>query len=150
MTLISHSRMVGLCLQAADVLLKSGISAEVLNLRTIRPLDRAAILDAARRNHRIVTVEEGWPQSGVGAEISAMIVESDAFHYLDAPIERVTGADIPMPYVHARARVEVCMPPGARTNPPRVTRRYAENLESLARPKVEDIVAVTERVCFRE
>jgi pyruvate dehydrogenase E1 component beta subunit len=123
-TLISHSRMVGLCLQAADVLLKSGISAEVMNLRTIRPLDRAAILDAARRNHRIVTVEEGWPQSGVGAEISAMIVESDAFHSLDAPIERVTGADIPMP--------------------------YAENLEALARPKVEDIVAVAERVCFRE
>ncbi len=116
--------MVGLCLQAADVLLKSGISAEVMNLRTIRPLDRAAILDAARRNHRIVTVEEGWPQSGVGAEISAMIVESDAFHSLDAPIERVTGADIPMP--------------------------YAENLEALARPKVEDIVAVAERVCFRE
>eukprot|EP00958_Prasinococcus_capsulatus_P008422 scaffold823_cov397-Prasinococcus_capsulatus_cf.AAC.18 len=97
-TLVSHSRGVGKCLEAAQLLLEQhGVSAEVINLRTIRPLDRAAIAASVQKTNRLVSVEEGWPQSGVGAEIMAVTVE-DSFDYLDAPIERVCGADVPMPY----------------------------------------------------
>jgi len=70
----------------------------VINLRTIRPLDRQCIIESVKKTNRIVNVEEGWPQSGIGSEIAALIMESEAFDYLDAPMERVTGADIPMPY----------------------------------------------------
>ena len=70
----------------------------MINLRTIRPLDRQCIIESVKKTNRIVNVEEGWPQSGIGSEIAALIMESEAFDYLDAPMERVTGADIPMPY----------------------------------------------------
>jgi pyruvate dehydrogenase E1 component beta subunit len=71
---------------------------EVINLRTLRPLDREAIISSVKKTNHLVTVEEGWPQCGIGAEIGAIIMESDAFDYLDAPVERLTGADVPMPY----------------------------------------------------
>ncbi|GJP47284.1 hypothetical protein CLOM_g10015 [Closterium sp. NIES-68] len=121
-TIVAFSRMVGLSLKAADELAKEGISAEVVNLRTIRPLDRDAINASVRKTSRLVTVEEGWPQSGVGSEICASVVES-SFDYLDAPVERICGSDVPMP--------------------------YAANLERLALPQVEDIVRACKRVCFR-
>jgi len=97
-SLVSFSKMVGFCMQAADILAAEGISCEVLNLRTLRPLDRQAVIDTTKKTNRVVAVEEGWPQCGVGSEICAIIMESDAFNHLDAPVERVTGADIPMPY----------------------------------------------------
>lgn len=75
-----------------------GINAEVLNLRILRPLDRNAIIKSVKKTNRIVSVEEGWPQCGIGSEIAASIMETDAFDYLDAPMERITGADVPMPY----------------------------------------------------
>ncbi|CAI5944531.1 unnamed protein product [Closterium sp. NIES-65] len=91
-TLVAFSRMVGVALKAADELAKEGISAEVLNLRTIRPLDREAINASVRKTSRLVTIEEGWPQSGVGAEICATVVEA-SYDYLDAPVERICGSD---------------------------------------------------------
>lgn len=97
-TLVSHSKMVGLCLEAAKELEQSGVECEVINLRSIRPLDEEAIITSVMKTNHLVTVEGGWPQFGVGAEICARIIESKAFNYLDAPIVRVTGADIPMPY----------------------------------------------------
>jgi pyruvate dehydrogenase E1 component beta subunit len=90
----------------------------------LRPLDRDAIISSVKKTHRVVTVEEGWPQSGVGAEIAALIMESDAFDYLDAPVERITGADVPMP--------------------------YAIPLEKLALPQQEDIVAAVKRAVYRK
>jgi pyruvate dehydrogenase E1 component beta subunit len=114
--------MVGECKKAAEELAKEGIDAEVINLRCLRPLDRDAIAASVRKTNRIVVVEEGWPQAGVGAEIAAMVME-DAFDHLDAPVERITGVDIPMP--------------------------YAKNLEDLALPKVADIVRVAKRVCYK-
>ena len=99
MTITAFSKMVGFSLQAAEILQKDhGINAEVLNLRVLRPLDRNAIIKSVKKTNRIVSVEEGWPQCGIGAEIAASIMETDAFDYLDAPLERITGADIPMPY----------------------------------------------------
>jgi pyruvate dehydrogenase E1 component beta subunit len=74
------------------------ISIEVINLRSLRPLDRPAILKSIKKTHRIVNVEEGWPHCGIGAEIAASIMESDAFDWLDAPMGRLTGAEVPMPY----------------------------------------------------
>jgi pyruvate dehydrogenase E1 component beta subunit len=120
-TIVTFSRAVGKCLEAAEQLASEGISAEVINLRSIRPLDRDAILASVKKTHRLVTVEEGWPQSGVGAEIGAMIVESDAFDYLDAPFERVTSADVPI--------------------------AYAKNLEDMSLPQFYNIVNVVKRVC---
>ncbi|KAL4453879.1 hypothetical protein ABPG74_003762 [Tetrahymena malaccensis] len=113
-TLVSFSKPVGMCLEAAEELQKQGISAEVINLRTIRPLDRQTIINSIKKTHRIVTVEEGWPQNGIGAEISAMIFESSAFNYIDAPLERVCGLDIPL--------------------------AYAPNLEAMSLPSVAHIV----------
>lgn len=95
-SIVTYSRMVAVALQAAEQLAKEGISAEVINLRTIRPLDRNAIIETVKKTNRLVLLEEGWPQSGVAAEIAAVVMESDAFDHLDAPVERVTGADIPM------------------------------------------------------
>jgi pyruvate dehydrogenase E1 component beta subunit len=122
-TLVSFSKMVGTCLKAADALAAQGISAEVINLRSLRPLDREAIAASVRKTGRLVTVEEGWPACGIGAEVAAVAVE-EAFDYLDAPIERVTGVDVPMP--------------------------YAEKLEKAALPVVDDIVRVAQRACFRD
>ena len=96
-TLIGFSRMVGHCLAAAETLAAEGIEAEVINLRTLRPLDTAAILKSVRKTNRVVTVEEGWPFAGIGAEIGQLCMEQ-AFDWLDAPVVRVTGADVPMPY----------------------------------------------------
>ncbi|KAF8018374.1 hypothetical protein BT93_H3305 [Corymbia citriodora subsp. variegata] len=121
-TITAFSKMVGLSLEAAEILAKEGISAEVINLRSIRPLDRSTINASVRKTNRLVTVEEGFPQHGVGAEIGMSIVE-DSFGYLDAPIERITGADVPMP--------------------------YAANLERMALPQIEDIVRAAKRVCYR-
>jgi hypothetical protein len=94
-SIIAFSRPVGFALQAAEVLAKEdGISAEVINLRSIRPMDREAIIATVKKTSRLVTVEEGWPQCGVGAEIAAVIMETDAFDYLDAPVERVREAGV--------------------------------------------------------
>ncbi|KAF0746519.1 hypothetical protein DYB37_012445 [Aphanomyces astaci] len=122
-TIVTFSRMVGVSLEAAAVLAKEGIDVEVINLRSIRPLDRDTIIASAKKTSRVVTVEEGWGQHGIGAEIAAILMETDAFDYLDAPMERVTGTDIPMP--------------------------YAENLERLAVPQIEDIVAAVKRATAR-
>jgi len=97
-TLIGYSRWVGVALEAAVELEKLGVSAEVINLRSLRPLDTDAIIASVKKTNHMVTVEGGWPQSGIGAELIATIMETEAFDYLDAPIERICGADIPMPY----------------------------------------------------
>merc|ERR1719384_2724950 len=97
-TLAAHSIGVHFCVEAAEELAKDGISAEIVNLRSIRPLDMATIEESVKKTHHLITVEGGWPQHGVGAEICAQIVEGPAFHMLDAPVIRVTGADVPMPY----------------------------------------------------
>jgi pyruvate dehydrogenase E1 component beta subunit len=97
-TIATFSRMVGVSLEAAKELQeKHGISAEVLNLRCLRPLDRPALVASVKKTGRLVTAEEGWPQSGIGAELGAVVYE-EAFDFLDAPVMRVTGVDVPMPY----------------------------------------------------
>ncbi len=121
-TLIAFSVMVGKALQAAEKLAADGIEAEVINLRTIRPLDIDTILKSVQKTNRVVTVEEGWAYSGIGSEISAQIMEK-AFDYLDAPVLRVAGKDVPMP--------------------------YAANLEAMALPQVQDIVEAAKDVCYR-
>ena len=120
-TITAFSRMVGLALEAAEALALEGISAEVINLRTIRPLDTATIVNSVKKTNRIVNVEDGWPQSGVGSEIAAVMMEQ-AFDYLDAPMVRITSEDVPMP--------------------------YAANLEALALPTVEKITAAIKSVCY--
>jgi len=97
-TLIGYSRWVGVALDAAEELAKIGINAEVINLRSLRPLDTETIIKSVCKTNHVITVEGGWPQSGIGAEIIATIMETEAFDYLDAPVERICGADIPMPY----------------------------------------------------
>jgi pyruvate dehydrogenase E1 component beta subunit len=98
-TITAHAKMVGFSLQAAEILKKQhDIDVEVVNLRSLRPLDRPTIIASVKKTNRIVNVEEGWPQHGIGAEIAALLMESEAFDYLDAPMERVCGADVPMPY----------------------------------------------------
>lgn len=98
-TITAFAKMVGFSLQAAEILKRDhDIDCEVINLRSLRPLDRPTIIASVKKTNRIVSVEEGWPQHGVGAEIAALLMESDAFDHLDAPMERVAGADIPMPY----------------------------------------------------
>lgn len=121
-TITAFSKMVRLALQAAEILSKEGISAEVINLRSIRPLDVATINASVRKTNRLVTVEEGFPQHGVGAEICTSIIEK-SFEYLDAPVERIAGADVPMP--------------------------YAANLERMALPQVDDIIRAAKRACYR-
>ena len=121
-TIVAYSIMVGKSLEAAKQLAELGISAEVVNLRTIRPLDRWTILESVKKTNRIVSVEESWPFSGIGSEIAALVGEH-AFDYLDAPLARVCAKDVPLP--------------------------YAANLESLALPQVADIVAAVKKVCYR-
>jgi len=107
-TITAHAKMVGHCLKAAAILQKDhNISAEVINLRTLRPLDRRSIIKSVKKTNRIVNVEEGWPQCGIGAEVAACLMETDAFDYLDAPMERVTGAEVPMPYADSIERLAV-------------------------------------------
>ncbi len=121
-TLVGASIMVGKAMQAAEILAEEGINAEVVNLRTIRPMDRYTIIESVKKTNRVVTCEEGFPQHGVGAEIAALMGEH-AFDYLDAPVERVTAKDVPLP--------------------------YAANLEQLALPQVADIVAAAKRACYK-
>jgi pyruvate dehydrogenase E1 component beta subunit len=97
-TIVAHSKMVGLSLEAAQSLEREGIQAEVINLRSIRPLDRDTIIESVKKTHHLLTVEGGWVHFGVGAEICAQIMETEAFDYLDAPVQRLTGADLPTPY----------------------------------------------------
>ncbi|CAH1782863.1 unnamed protein product [Owenia fusiformis] len=97
-TIVSHSRYVGISLDAAKELEQAGINAEVINLRTVRPLDEESIVKSVMKTNNLITVEGGWPQCGIGSEICARIIESPAFNYLDSPVVRVTGADVPMPY----------------------------------------------------
>ncbi|XP_071784141.1 pyruvate dehydrogenase E1 component subunit beta, mitochondrial-like [Asterias amurensis] len=111
-TLVAHSISVQRCLEAAKQLQTDGISAEVINMRSIRPLDQDAIVNSVKKTNHLVSVEGGWPQFGVGAEILARMMESEAFDYLDAPAVRVTGADIPMPYA---ASLEQASLPTAKT-----------------------------------
>jgi len=96
-TIVCHSKTVGVALAAAETLAGEGISAEVIDLRTIRPLDEATVLASVRRTHRVVIAEEGWPFAGIGAQVVDTI-QREAFDDLDAPVLRVTGADVPMPY----------------------------------------------------
>jgi pyruvate dehydrogenase E1 component beta subunit len=121
-TLISWSNGMTYALKAADELAKEGIEAEVIDLRTLRPLDTDTIIASVKKTGRAVAVEEGWQQSGVGAEIAARIMEH-AFDYLDAPVARVSGKDVPLP--------------------------YAANLEKLALPSAADVVAAAKAVCYR-
>ena len=121
-TIVSFSIGMTYALKAADALAKDGIEAEVIDLRTLRPMDSETIFASIRKTHRCVTVEEGWPQSGIGAEIIARVMEG-AFDELDAPVVRITGKDVPMP--------------------------YAANLEKLALPTVDDVVAAAKAVCYR-
>merc|ERR1719187_2022850 len=107
-TLVTHSREVGVCLEAAEQLETLGVNAEVINLRTLRPLDEEAILKSVRKTHHLVTVEGGWPSCGIGSEVIARVMESDALFSLDAPALRVAGADVPMPY--AKVLEDECMP----------------------------------------
>src|SRR4051812_28815860 len=121
-TIISWSNGMSYALKAADELAKDGIEAEVIDLRTLRPMDTETIINSVKKTGRAVTVEEGWAQSGVGAEIAARIMEH-AFDYLDAPVTRVSGKDVPMP--------------------------YAANLEKLALPSAADVVEAAKAVCYR-
>jgi pyruvate dehydrogenase E1 component beta subunit len=107
-TIVSFSRPLDMCLAAAEQLSKQGIEAEVVNLRTLRPLDRDTILDSVKKTGRLLTVEQGWITCGVGAEIVAMVTEEDTFDYLDAPPLRISGADVPMPY--AKSLEDACTP----------------------------------------
>jgi pyruvate dehydrogenase E1 component beta subunit len=110
-TLVTWSKMVHTALRAAEELAADGVEAEVLDLRTIRPLDEAAILESVRRTHRCVVVQEGWPFAGVAAEVITLLAR-EAFDELDAPPERVTNLDVPMPY--ARNLEELVLPSAAR------------------------------------
>lgn len=119
-TLVAHSRMVGFALQAAERLSAEGISAEVIDLRTLRPLDTATVVESVKKTSRLVCCEEGWRFMGVGAEIAATVV-AEAFDYLDAPPVRVHQKDVPLP--------------------------YAANLETLSLPNADDIVDAAKKVC---
>ena len=121
-TIVSWSNGMTYALKAADELAKDGIDAEVIDLRTLRPMDTETIVASVMKTGRAVTVEEGWQQSGVGAEIVARLMEH-AFDYLDAPVARVSGKDVPMP--------------------------YAANLEKLALPTVAEVVDAAKAVCYR-
>eukprot|EP00834_Sanchytrium_tribonematis_P008196 NODE_893_length_3243_cov_0.465967.p1 type:complete len:339 gc:universal NODE_893_length_3243_cov_0.465967:1881-2897(+) len=108
-TLVSHSKSVGFCLEAAQNLKSKGISCEVINLRSIRPLDTQTIFNSVQKTGRIVSVEGGWPLFGVGSEIAAQIMEDpETFDSLDCPLVRITGADVPMPY--AKSLEDACLP----------------------------------------
>merc|ERR1719187_3154675 len=107
-TLVAHSRAVLLALEAAKALAAEGVECEVINLRSLRPLDEETIINSVKKTHNLVSVEQGWPQSGIGSEICARICESDAFHYLESPVVRVTGVDVPMPY--AMSLEKACVP----------------------------------------
>ena len=120
-TITAFSLMVQVALAAADELAAEGIEAEVINLRTLRPLDTGAIVDSVKKTNRLVSLEEGWPFAGIGSELAALMMEQ-AFDHLDAPVVRVAGEDVPMP--------------------------YAANLEKLALPTPESVVRAVKQVCY--
>ncbi|HEY8531240.1 MAG TPA: transketolase C-terminal domain-containing protein, partial [Limnochorda sp.] len=122
-TLVAHSRGVALALEAANQLAARGVEAEVVDLRTLRPLDFQPVLSSVRKTHRVVIVEEDWKSYGVGAEVAARLVE-EAFDELRGPVLRVAGAEVPMP--------------------------YAANLERLALPQVEQVVERALQLLQRE
>jgi len=121
-TIVTFSIMVGLALEAAEMLAGEGIDAEVINLRTLRPLDLDTIIKSIKKTNRVVSLEEGWPVAGIGSEIAAISMEH-AFDYLDAPVLRVCGEDVPMP--------------------------YATNLEAAAIPNIDRVVSAVKSVCYR-
>ena len=121
-TLTAHSRMVGFALEAAELLAKDGLEAEVIDLRTLRPLDHMTVVESVKKTNRLVACEEGWGPMGVGAEVIARVIEH-AFDYLDAPPARVHQEDVPLP--------------------------YAANLEALSLPSVDRIVKAAKAVCYR-
>jgi pyruvate dehydrogenase E1 component beta subunit len=112
-TIVAFSIAVGIALEAAQTLAEEGIEAEVINLRSLRPLDTATIVESVRKTGRLVTVEEGWPFAGIGSEVAMQVIEH-AFDWLDAPPARVAGEDVPMP--------------------------FAANLEKLALPQPEHVI----------
>ena len=122
-TITAYSITVGYALRAAEELQKEGIDAEVIDLRTLRPIDVRTIINSVKKTNRIVSVEEGWPVAGIGSEISAILMEQ-AFDWLDAPLARVCAADVPLP--------------------------YASNLEKSALPKPEDVIKAAKSVCYVE
>jgi len=121
-TLVAHSIMVGKAMEAAETLAADGIDAEVIDLRTLRPIDIGTIVESVKKTNRVVACEEGWPYAGIASEISAQITEH-AFDWLDAPVKRVTGKDVPLP--------------------------YAANLEALALPQAADVVDAAKAVTYR-
>ncbi len=121
-TIVTFSMQVKLAMEAAQILTQQGIDAEVIDLRTIKPLDEEAILESVRKTGRLVVVEEGWFFAGVGASIASLVMR-DAFDYLDAPVEVVSAKDVPLP--------------------------YAANLEKLALPSVEEIINTIKKVCYK-
>lgn len=123
-TIVGYARVLDRALEAAEQLEKEGISVEVVNLRSIRPMDTETIIKSVKKTHRLITAEEGWPSHGVGAEICALISESEAFDYLDAPAVRITGADVPTP--------------------------YAPNLEEKSLPSTETFIDVIKRTVSRK
>jgi pyruvate dehydrogenase E1 component beta subunit len=121
-TIVAWSIGMTHALKAAEELAKEGIEAEIIDLRTLRPMDVGTIVESVKKTNRLVTIEEGWPQGGLGAHIALCVMEQ-AFDYLDAPVARVTGKDVPMP--------------------------YAANLEKLALPSVADVVNAAKAVSYR-
>jgi len=121
LTITAFSLMVGKAIEAANNLAKEGIEAEIIDLRTLRPLDCETVINSVKKTNRLVSVEEGWPFAGIGAEISAVVSEQ-AFDWLDAPVLRVTAEDTPLP--------------------------YAANLETLSIPQVEDIMIAAKKTCY--
>ncbi|WP_299399470.1 pyruvate dehydrogenase complex E1 component subunit beta [Pelagibius sp.] len=121
-TITAFSIMVGKALEAAETLAAEGIDAEVIDLRSLRPLDTETIIASVQKTNRLVNCEEGWGYAGIGSEVASVVMEQ-AFDWLDAPVKRVYGADVPMP--------------------------YAANLEALALPQAHDIVAGAKEVCYR-
>jgi pyruvate dehydrogenase E1 component beta subunit len=120
-TIAAFSIMVGKAMEAAEALAAEGIDAEVIDLRSLRPLDSETVVESVKKTNRLVTAEEGWAFSGIGSELAALMMEL-AFDWLDAPVKRVAGVDVPMP--------------------------YAANLEQLALPQVENIVQAAKDVCY--
>jgi len=118
-TIVAYSIMVGVALKAAEILAARGVEAEVINLRTLRPLDIGTVVESVKRTSRLVTVEEGWPYAGIGGEVAMQVIEH-AFDWLDAPPVRVTGLDVPLP--------------------------YAANLEKLALPQPEWVVNAVRKI----
>ncbi|MGE4049310.1 MAG: transketolase C-terminal domain-containing protein, partial [Acetobacteraceae bacterium] len=118
-TIVAFSIMVGVAMKAAEALAEQGIEAEVVNLRSLRPLDTATIVESVKKTNRLVTVEEGWPYAGIGAEVTMRVIEH-AFDWLDAPPVRVHGVDVPLP--------------------------YAANLEKLALPQPEWVVDAVKKI----